>query len=153
MVCLGQAQVPESLPPNSEPKRNQLEELFIWKVSEELKLSTHDEKKFTDTYRDLNHKKQILSLKIEMLTNKIIGAKTDSERKKFYSSYRRTLEEYSQLAVSEFDKMNGIFGDKKMAKYLEIKTQITNKVKALILSPDKVSQEKKPIPPPKIIQE
>ena len=45
----------------SSDKRNQLEELFIWKLSDELKLSPVEEKKFTDIVKNLNKKKADLN--------------------------------------------------------------------------------------------
>ncbi|MBL7672194.1 MAG: hypothetical protein JNM39_17070 [Bdellovibrionaceae bacterium] len=134
-------------------KKNHLEELFIWKVSEELKLSTGDEKKFSDTLRSLSAQKQAISQKLEDLTGLFIHAKTDAERKKQFAAYRKALIDYNNLALDELDQMKGIFGMQKMAHYMEVKIDITNKIKALISSPDKSGKDKKLLPAPKVIEE
>lgn len=137
----------------NQAKQNQLEELFIWKVSDELKLSTTQEKKFADTLRDLSQKKQILTQVLEDTTMALIKAQNASDRKKHFVTYRKKLIEYNKLAVDELDQMNSIFGPEKMAHYLEVKLNLTNKVKALMLSPEKSGKEKKLLPTPQVIQE
>lgn len=142
---------PTTANPNS--KKNQLEELFIWKISEELKLSAVDEKKFSEALKKLNLQKQVLSQELEELTAGLINAKTDPERKIKFKSYRKALLSYNTLAVTEVDQMQSIFGIQKLAKYMEIKMDLTNKVKSLLLNADKTQQEKKPLPSPQVIEE
>ncbi len=112
-----------------------------------------DEKKFSDTLRSLSAQKQAVSQKLEDLTGLFIHAKTDAERKKQFAAYRKALIDYNNLAVDELDQMKGIFGMQKMAHYMEVKIDITNKIKALISSPDKSGKDKKLLPAPKVIEE
>lgn len=135
------------------PKKNHLEELFIWKVSEELKLSTIEEKKFTDTIHDLNAKKQQLTQNLETATSTLIHAKNDVDRKAQFLLFKKILKDYNKLSLDELDRLNAILGIRKLSKYLEVKLDLTNKVKSLMLNPDKADHEKKPLPKPQIIEE
>ena len=78
-------------------KRNQLEELLIWKMSDELKLSPLEEKKFTDVVRQLNQKKTELNRELQASIEKL--AKLFSH---FISSELRDLEQwYKNLPITE----------------------------------------------------
>lgn len=133
-------------------KKNQLEDLFIWKVSEELKLSTIEDKKFSEAWKKLSSKKQMLSEKLEISARDFIHAQNDSDRKSKLNIYKKTLQDYNQVSVEEIDQMVSIFGARKFARYLEVKMSLTSKVKNLIIAPEKV-KEKKPLPPPQVIEE
>jgi hypothetical protein len=139
--------------PDGAPKKNHLEDLFIWKVSEELKLSTPDEKKFSDALRALSVKKQAVSQKLDEVSKLFLNSKADKDRKKYFTAYRKALLDYNNLALEELDQMKDIFGLQKLAHYMEVKIDITNKIKAVISSPDRIGKDKKPLPSPKIIEE
>ncbi len=58
-------------------KKNQIEDIFIWKISDELQLSAKQEKQFDDIHRSLNKKKSELS---EQIKNTQIDIKKSNPR-------------------------------------------------------------------------
>lgn len=138
-------------------KRNQLEELFIWKTSDELKLSPVDEKKFTEIIKELNQKKadlnHSLQESVEKMT-KLSGATVAKKRDEELSRYRKTLQAYNHISEDEFDKLKTLLGSEKLVHYLQIKQDLTNRIKSMLANPDAGSKsEKKALPAPKVIEE
>lgn len=132
-----------------EPK-NKFEELFIWKVSDELKLPTSEEKKFSDILRELNKKKSELSKKQDEMINQMAGKKI-VDPKVSLGKYKKVLDDYNQLQTREFEELKKILGDERMAKYLVIKRDLTNKVKSLLI--EKGEKKEAELPAPKVIEE
>jgi len=137
------------------PKKNQLEELFIWKLSDELRLGPAEEKKFAELVRGLNQKKLSGSQKIEEKTKALSSAKTDKDRESSLRALRKAHQDYNQLSVTELDEMKKLLGLERLVSYLEIKQELTAKVKSLLIQkdPNKETSEKKELPPPQIIEE
>lgn len=130
-------------------KKNSVEDIFIWKVSDELKLTATEEKKFADIHRDLNKQKIQLSARLQDLSfqSKDNPQLPKSKALEVIKDYRKTLIAYNNLSLQELDKMKSLLGDKKFLDYLAIKQDINLKLKSLVQS--KPSQ----LPPPQIIEE
>ena len=138
-------------PPES---RNRLEELFIWKVSEDLKLSVMEEKSFSELLRDINKRKIELNDNLQNTLRAMQDSKTSKEKDKALADYKKKLKSYNAISIDEIDKVQKIFGPEKTAQYLLIKSDLTSRVKTLLASPDKSKPEKsEKIPAPKIIEE
>lgn len=137
---------------DSEIKKNQLEDIFIWKMSDELKLTVHQEKTFTEVSKDLNRKKSELNRKIhEAIQN--LDAKNPEAG---LQNYRKLMNEYNQLSLKEFDSIKKLLGSKKFAEYLQIKYELTTKVKSILIGEKAAAEKKEPVvklPPPKVIVE
>ncbi len=131
--------------------RNKIEELFIWKISDELKLSIKEEKKFSDLFRDLNQKKMSLGQQQDEMISLMAIKTNDKERLKFLNQYRLQLVEYSKIQIREFDELKKILGPERFAKYLNVKRELTNKVKILLT--EKSEKKNSDLPPPKVIEE
>lgn len=125
-----------------------LEELMLWKMSDELRLAPAEEKAFSEVVRDLNRKKAELSRKLESELSMLKLAKTAKERSASLTRYRKTLNETQGLSLEEFDRLKKLFGDEKLARYLDVKKDLADKVKALLLE----KTESAPLPPPKVIE-
>lgn len=140
----------------SEPKRNQLEELFIWKLSDELKLGPAEEKKFSDLVRHLNQKKLKDTQKIEQVTKDLLSAKSDKEKETVFKELKKAYHEYNQLSLTELEEMKKLLGIQRLSNYLSVKQELTTKVKSLLIQktddPDK-KDNRKNLPPPKVIEE
>lgn len=133
-------------------KRNQLEELLIWKMSDELKLSASEEKKFADIIKELNLKKAVLNRSLQdsiEKMKKISSKDADAE----LSRYRKALVSYNQLSEEEFDKMKPLLGPERMAQYLNIKQDLTNRIKSMLLNPETIEKTRPKLPQPKLIEE
>lgn len=138
------------------PKKNSVEDIFIWKVSDELNLSASEEKKFSDIHRDLNKQKMQLATQLQKLS---FQSKEDPKLSKARAAevikdYKKTLTAYNNLSLQELDKMKSLLGDKKFLDYLAIKQDINLKLKSLVLG-DESGKAKQPakLPPPQIIEE
>ena len=142
---------------DAEVKKTYLEDIFIWRISDELKLSAQDEKKFTEIQKNLNKKKAELNKKIQEATL-VIADNSKNSTKQIEASlnaYRKLLAEYNQLSLNEFDSLKKLLGSKKFSEYLQIKAELTSKVKSLLIG-DKDKKEEAPatnLPAPKVIVE
>lgn len=118
-----------------ESRKSYLEDIFIWKVSDELKFSVHEEKKFQEIQKDLNKKKSNLNKKIQSSLEKLpdVRKQSDNQVKVHLDKHRNLLRSYNQLSVEEFDGMRKLLGSKKFVEYLQIKNDLTNKVKLLLV--------------------
>ena len=157
LAAFSAAAVPTSaVPTDSEVKKTYLEDIFIWRMSDELKLSTHDERQFTDIQKNLNKKKSEINKQIQEMTLQIAaeGKNSAKQLNATLAKYRKLLTLYNQLSTNEFDAIKKLLGAKKFAQYLNIKSELNNKVKLLLVG-DKDKKESVPsnLPPPKIIIE
>jgi predicted membrane chloride channel (bestrophin family) len=128
-----------------------VEELFIWKISDEMKLSVPDEKAFSDFIRKMNQKKSECNDDIQNVLKKLSEAKDLKEKEKLLKEHRKALKVYNDLTLEEVDQMQKIFGSEKAAQYFVLKNDLTNKLKSMLASPEKAA--KTPLPPPRIIEE
>lgn len=117
-------------------------------------MSPSEEKAFTTQFKDLNARKVKLNAQLNESVQNVSSLKSEKEIKEFLSSYRKTLDQIHGLGKDELDGVVKILGTKRAAQYLQIKLDLSNKVKSLITQPQspKESGDKK-LPPPKIIIE
>lgn len=135
------------------PERSYIEDIFIWKISDELKLTAQEEKKFTEINRSLNRKKSDLNKKIHQSVQNLSANSSEGALNK----YKKLIQDYNQLSISEFDSIRRLLGTKKFISYLKIKNELTNKIKSILTSEkrpnDKTETLSHPLPPPKVIIE
>ena len=134
----------------AEDKKNQLEELFIWKTSDELKLSSAEERKFTDLVKSLNKKKSELNQSLHDSVDKIAGAKTTKEKDAELAKYRKDLGAYNKISEEEFDKLKVILGNERLAQYLKLKQDLTGRIKTMLANPEGSKAPDKKLPAPKV---
>ncbi|MGZ3772378.1 MAG: hypothetical protein ACXVCY_01510 [Pseudobdellovibrionaceae bacterium] len=135
-------------------KHNQLEELLIWKMSDELKLNSVEEKKFTDIVKSLNEKKSELNRSLQDSIEKMSKANPVKLKDQELSHYRKILQNYNRISEEEFDRLKPLLGSERMAQYLSIKQDLTNRIKTMLANPEANGKgEKKTLPPPKVIEE
>lgn len=133
----------------AEEKKNQLEELFIWKTSDELKLSTSEEKKFTDIVKSLNKRKAELNQSLHDSVDRLATLKTTKEKETELGKYRKVLGTYNKISEEEYDKLKPILGTERLVQYLKIKQDLTGRIKSMLANPEKEKQ-KPQLPPPKV---
>lgn len=137
---------------DSEPhlRKNHIEDIFIWKISDELKLSVQQEKKFSDINKRLNKKKADLNKKIQESIQNL----NENSPEINLTEHRKLLSEYNQISIREFDEIKSLLGAKKFAMYLKIKNELTSKVKSILIG-EKGEERKneKKLPPPRVIIE
>ena len=138
----------------AETKRNQLEELFIWKMSDELKLTSSEEKKFTDIVKTLNKKKADLNQALQASIEQMGKAPTAKKKEEELNRYRKNLQSFNHLSEDEIDQMKSLLGVERTIQYLQFKQDIANRIKATLANPDSpLKVEKKVLPAPKVIEE
>lgn len=129
----------------------QLEDLLIWKIADELKLTPEAEKKISDVIKSINKKKHDTNQEIEKLTTEIIKSEDEKSKTKAFNELRKKLQQHGMIAVEELEQVKAAIGVKKLGQYLEVKNDISEKVKNLIVPADKKGGKK--LPPPKVIEE
>lgn len=156
---------PETSPnPSTDPGRGRLMELFIWKTSEELKLPTETETKFGEKVRSLNEKRKANGERLERAIKKLDDAlkvpaaagKTNKAVEAALTEYRNTLKELHQIQNDEISQMRAILGPEKLAKYLVVKNEISEKLKSFLSRPEGApapAKDAKPLAAPKVIEE
>lgn len=134
-------------------KRNQLEELLIWKMSDELKLSTTEEKKFSDIVREINKRKAQYNQELQASVEKMGKATTGKAKDEELALYRKSLQNYGRMSEEEFDKLKPLLGPERMVQYLQIKQDLTNRIRTMLTNPEVSPKATKPLPSPKLIEE
>ncbi len=134
--------------------KNRLEEFLIWKMSDELKLTSKEEKEFSKIIKELNAKKNILNIELTTQLKKISEIKDSTDRKKVLKSYRKSLVEYNGLSVEEFDRMQVLLGDERLSSYLLFKQDLGDKLKNMLTNSEAQDPKQlKELPEPKVIRE
>lgn len=136
-----------------EAKKTYIEDIFIWRMSDELKLTADEEKKFTTIHKDLNRRKSELNKDIQESTQ-TLSEPSESKVKQL----RQAIKNYNQISLDEFDAMKKLLGLKRFASYLQIKSELTSKVKQLLSGEKNSEKDKKDgsnaqLPPPQVIIE
>jgi hypothetical protein len=117
-------------------ERARLEELFIWKTSEELKLQPSDELKFTDVVHDLNKRRREANARMEDALGALASAKTRAESEKALAAHRAALRETQAVQTAELDRLRPLLGSEKLAKYIVAKSEILEKLKTMLAAPN-----------------
>lgn len=127
------------------------EDLFIWKISDELKLTPKEEDIVTKVIKESNLKKATTNAELESLYKKLKEATSDDVRKATFSKIRSAHKAQLAITLGELDKLNKGIGLKKLGQYLELKRDLAEKIKGIWIQHEKKGGA--PLPPPKIIEE
>jgi predicted nucleic acid-binding Zn-ribbon protein len=130
-----------------------LEDLFIWKVSDELKLSAVEEEEFASQLRALNTKRKKLNDEIENLLKEmgeLSLAQKESELPKKLRDYERKIKQYSDTQVEEIKQVEKVLGVRRAAVYFSLKNDLVFKIRQS-LSPQPRSISAPKLAPPKVV--
>lgn len=117
----------------SSPKKSQIDDVFLWKVSDQLKLSLKKEKELSEILKNSNQAKASLNLKIQDTIDSLSKIKEEKKRKLLLSEYRRQLKAHSDLNLKELDQLQKVLGEKDLAQYLVLKQEFAEKIKNLLI--------------------
>lgn len=153
-ICVTDAQAePKS---GSKSSGSRLEELFVWKVSEGLELPAEQEVKFTETIRELNLQKKKAAEALEESVSQLAKAKTKLEVDKALAAHRKALKAHHDIQLAELDRLKSLFGSEKLARYLVMKSELSEKLKELLSAPNVEGKPASPkggaAPMPRIIE-
>lgn len=135
----------------SENQVKKFEDLFIWKISDELKLTPQEEKTVSEVIRESNKKKAASNVELELLYKKLKEETTESGRKATFAKIRATLKSQLTVNIDELDRLNKGIGLKKLGQYLELKRDLAEKIKGIWIQNEKKGGNH--LPPPKVIEE
>lgn len=127
------------------------EDLFIWKVSDELKLTQKEEAIVSEVIKETNKKKQQSNTDLEALYKKLNEETTDAGKKAVYVKIRAAHKSQLNIALEELDRLNKGVGLKRLGQYLEVKRELSEKIKNVWTQNEKKGD--KVLPPPKVIEE
>lgn len=130
---------------------DRFQELFLWKMSEALKLNAEKEEAFNTAIRKLNEKKAQALQNVDATLIQMKEAKTESSAKVQVEKYRKALEAYQRVNQEELEEMSRIFNYSQLAQYLTIKMEIMKRLQEKMLDPDKESAKEVSPRKPKII--
>ncbi len=140
-------------PTLAEPDKQikKFEDLFIWKVAEDLKLTQKEEAAVGDVIRDVSQRKAKINDELDLLYKKLRRDDNDTTRKATLKKIKDAHKAQAQITIDELDRMEKGIGLKKLAQYLEVKQELADKIKSIWLQNDQKSDKK--LPPPKVIEE
>ncbi|MES2962255.1 MAG: hypothetical protein V4760_00085 [Bdellovibrionota bacterium] len=116
-------------------ERSRLEELFIWKASEELKLPPADDTKFTEIIQSLNVSRRAAGDEMDAAVKGLGEAKTKIEAEKALVRHRAALKQVQSVQTAELDKLKPLLGPEKLARYLVVKNALLEKLKTMLSAP------------------
>lgn len=132
-----------------------LEDLFIWKVSDELKLSTIEEEEFASQLRALNNKRKKLNEEIEILLKEmgqVSLAPKEAALLKKLRDYERKIKQYSDTQIEEIRQVEKVLGARRASNYFSLKNDLVFKIRQS-LSPQPRSISAPKLAPPKVVVE
>jgi hypothetical protein len=141
---------------------NRVEDLFLWKISEELKLSVKEEKDLSNVIKELNQKKSKAGDQIQELISKMSSSKNAKESKKLLFDYETALKNYNGISLEEVKRLEKTLSPEKVTKYFVVKAELTAKIRNLMANPEKNHQdrgsekskgERVSLPEPRVIEE
>ncbi len=121
--------------PTASKERSRLEELFIWKTSEELKLAPATEQKYSETIYALNARRHDANAKMDTALSALGQAKTKAQAEKALTAHRTALKEVQAVQTAEIEKLRPLLGPEKLAQYIVVKNSILEKLKAMLAAP------------------
>jgi hypothetical protein len=127
------------------------EDLFVWKISDELKLTQKEESIVAEIIKDTNRKKQRSNVELESLYKKLNEETSESGKKTQFNKIRALHKAQLKITLEELDRLNKGVGLKRLGQYLEVKRDLSEKIKNAWSQTEKKSD--KELPPPKVIEE
>jgi len=121
-------------------EKKRLEELFIWKMTEELKLPVEKEASFSEAVRSLNREKSKANSELASaledigLAQSVDKTKVRAATEKAVKRYEKAWRAYGDLPLREVQRLKKILGPELLGQYLLAKAQMAEKLKALSAS-------------------
>lgn len=143
-------EISHALSPNLVFAKNKTEEIYIWKLSDELKLSTKEEQTFSEYIRDINKKRMTINQSIQENIQQMSKVKSKNEQEKLLNQHKSLLKKFSELNLDEVEKISKLLGPEKGVQYFVLKNEMNSRFKELLLTSDR---KKEITTPPKIIEQ
>lgn len=116
------------LPLSSMADVDRFEELFIWKMSEAMKLDAKKESEFSQIIRKINQKKGRALQSLNKSAEDLSKQKSEGDSKQAVESYKKSLNSYQSINEEEIVELKKIFNYKELAMYLSYKNEVLKKL-------------------------
>ncbi|MFP5519943.1 MAG: hypothetical protein ACLGGX_08570 [Bdellovibrionia bacterium] len=135
---------------------SKIEELIIWKLSDELQLTLKEELEFSKLFKELNREKQNIQNQQNEHLKSSSNLKNIDSKKKWIQTYLKFAQKFSDLTQKENREMQKVLGTDKYIRYVVLKSDLSQRVRELMLDTEGRKAEgtsPKKLPPPKVIEE
>jgi hypothetical protein len=152
---VGRAQSDDEGKDEKSKMRQRLEQLFIWRVSDRLDLTTEEEEKFNEEYKKLSEERAKVTQKTDHILDQLSKEKTDKGKGKLLGEYEDALKD-ANLQLKELTAMKKIFDSKQLADYVLLKRDMFHKFRNVLISDTSAAKSpgpKAPIKEPQVFQE
>ncbi len=127
--------VPLSAEDSKKPEKmkQRLEQLFMWRVSDRLQLSTSEEMHFEVEYKKISEEKRILRGRSDEVAAQLDQRKADKKLStKLMQEYLDVMKKLNGLPSKEILMVEKLFGSSKAAEYVLLKREMMKKFKDML---------------------
>ncbi len=140
MISSSHAIQPEELDRTAQARfENRLNELMLWRLSDELALKPQDEQKLKTILSKYQEQRKTALLKQEEILNKVgseLKAKeANAACPNCLGDYEKTVVSVAEANTKEFKELRTLLGTEKMQKFLVIRSQMTRDVRDALRKP------------------
>jgi hypothetical protein len=147
---------------SAEKNRARIEQLFKWKVSDELGLTPVEEEKFAGIVKKSGEKRRQSTERMEQIMTTLRQPKPTDKVDPLLNEYQKLSKSIADAQTVEFEELKKLFGAERLAKYLVLRADLNNRLKEFLsntkasessASPNSSANKTKGLPAPKIIEE
>jgi len=118
---------------DSERLRERLNKIFYWQLSDELKLSSDDEKKMTKILESFRSRKETLILKRDTLLAKIeaheVGSHDETQCELLIEEYKQVLASLAKMDIGQLEELEALLGKAKLLTFLKTHRQMSDQLR------------------------
>lgn len=141
---------------NADKNRSRLEELFIWKMSDSLNLTSKEEESFSQVLKKIRQDKSQAESQLGEILQKIDQMNQADKTKSnviLLEEYKKILREYQTFQVREVQELEHVLGVERVTKYLVLKEKLLNRLKDVLTETGKSHASKSPMDKPRIVHD
>ena len=130
----GQAQESKEQKANPPKKsyKERLEQIFVWKMSDELGLNAAEDQKFREFLLESNKNRTRYATEANDTLERLQETASDAQRKALLDRYIGLLKIDGASAATEIHEIRKIIGDTRAVKYLRVKEKLRKRLRKLI---------------------
>lgn len=115
--------------PSLEKGRMRIEELYKWKVSDTLELSNEEEARFSEILKEIGERRRLAVEEEERLIVKIKATDKTEDLEQLIRQYQKQAQVLTETHKLECEKLKKLFGVKRFANYIVLKSELNHKLK------------------------
>jgi hypothetical protein len=112
---------------------SQIDEIFVWKVSDELQLSLKKEKELSKLISSFSSSRSKIILESDQIIQKLAQEKSPKQREVLIAAYKKTVKQLNEISLQEIDGAQKVLGTENLGAYLSIKQKFAERVKDVLL--------------------